>query len=116
MRRLYMIGMRWAGPYMQTDGVDVLASQLGPWYRYNGDTWFVVTQVGADEIASRVRSAVGPENSVVVLPVDSSGPIAGWAPKSMWEILELRSPLVNALMAPAPQAPFQSPFSSTKSD
>lgn len=105
MRKLYMIGIRWVGPSMRTDAVDLIAAQLGPWYRYNADTWFVATDAEAQAVALKVRNEIGTENSVVVVPIDPSGPIAGWAPETIWQILGLRNPIVNVLSGTASPAP-----------
>jgi hypothetical protein len=99
-----MIGVRWANPLLglpRTESVDMAVSTLGEWLRYNGDTWLVLTEVDAIHVAERVRPAVYPGDNVIVLPIDPTENVGGFAPRSVWDLVFKRSPAARNALAEA---------------
>lgn len=106
MHRLHIIAVRWANPFMglsRTESVDMAVAALGEWVRYNAETWLVVTQHDGAQITERVRPALSPNDTVIVLPIDGTAAVGGYAPQAVWDLVSKRaSPLVNALMQRIP--------------
>src|SRR5207237_9260524 len=70
----------------------------GEGLRCNADTLLGLSDADAIRVAERVRPALNANDNIMVLPIDPTANVGGFAPQSVWDLVFKRSPFtLNAL-------------------
>lgn len=88
-RSIYQVTFRWVKTAPENDKFNVLMSGLVEnWARLNIQTWFVSTSMDPEQLYQKLKPSLQTEDSVVIVKIDPNVR-AGWAPKLIWDWLEL---------------------------
>jgi hypothetical protein len=84
MTMLYQVTIRWIKTEAKPETISPGFDQVGNWARLNVYSWFVWSNLTAEQIHQILRRYLQTEDSVAVFSVNP-GNKAGWAPAWFWE-------------------------------
>lgn len=94
--RVVQVSFRWV---KTNPDVDKVASAIGvlcdDWIRLNVHTWFLWTTRSTTEIYNGLRASLTPEDSVFIIPVDTTAAPGGWAPQFVWDWFRNKAGLIK---------------------